>query len=79
MRIISIRDDIEQIVLQYVLASPDIYLDYDISRVQLVPHDTDDVCYAADVVFVESDEIEIVLGDVSLGTDLILEFDVYSE
>lgn len=79
MRIISIRDDIEQVVLQLVRAIPEIYLEYDVSRVELVEYHEDGQIFSADIVFVESDDVELVLGDVSVGTDLMLEVDIYSE
>lgn len=75
MRIISIRDDVEQAVLQYVRAIPEIFMDYDISSVELVEYHEDGLVFAADVVFVED---EIVIGDVQVGTDLMLEVDIYS-
>lgn len=79
MRIISLRDDLEQIVLQYVRAIPEIYLEYDVDRVELVEYHEDGQVYSADIVFVESDDVELVLGDVSVGTDLMLEVDIYSD
>lgn len=79
MRIISLRDDLEQIVLQYVRAIPEIYMDYDVDSVELVEYHEDGQVYSADIVFVESDDVELVLGDISVGTDLILEVDIYSE
>jgi hypothetical protein len=80
MRIVSLRDDVEQVILQYVRAIPDIFTVYDISRVELVGYDGDRGLVAEyDIVFVESDETEIVLGDVQLGTDLMLEVDIYSD
>ena len=79
MRIISIRDDVEQVVLQLVRAIPEIYLEYDVDRVELVEYHEDGQVYSADIVFVESDDVELVLGDVSVGTDLMLEVDIYSE
>ena len=79
MRIISIRDDVEQVVLQLVRAIPEIYLEYDVDRVELVEYHEDGQIYSADIVFVESDDVELVLGDVSVGTDLMLEVDIYSE
>lgn len=79
MRTITLRDDLEQIVLQYVRAIPEIYMDYDIARVDLVEYHEDGQVYSADIVFVESDDYEVVLGDISLGTDLILEVDIYSD
>ena len=79
MRIISLRDDLEQIVLQYVRAIPEIYMDYDVDSVELVEYHEDGQVFAADIVFVESDDYEVVLGDIVVGTDLILEVDVYSD
>lgn len=78
MRIISLRDDIEQIILELVSAIPEIFLDYDINSVQLVEYHEDGQIYSADIVFVESDDYEVVIGDVSLGTDLFVHIDVYS-
>ena len=78
MRAISIRDDVEQVALQYVRALPDVFTEYDINSVELVEYDAEGVVFAADIVFVESDETEIVLGDAQVGTDLILEVDIYS-
>lgn len=79
MRSISLRDDVEQVILQYVRALPDVFMDYDISRVELVTYNEDGSIYSADIVFVESDETEIVLGELSLGTDLFLEISIYSD
>lgn len=78
MRIISVRDDLEQVVLQLVKAIPEVYLDYDLDFVQLVEYDNDRGLVAEyDIVVVESDEYEIVIGDVTVGTDLIVEIDIY--
>lgn len=78
MRIISVRDDFEQVVLQLVKAIPEVYLDYDLDFVQLVEYDNDRGLVAEyDIVVVESDEYEIVIGDVTVGTDLIVEIDIY--
>lgn len=79
MRAISIRDDVEQVALQYVRALPDVFTEYDINSVELVEYDAEGVVFAADIVFVESDDYEIVIGDLQVGTDLILEVDIYSE
>jgi hypothetical protein len=80
MRIISIRDDLEQAVLQYVRAIPDVFMTYDIASVELVAYDDDRGFVAQyDIVFVESDDTELVIGDAQVGTDLILEVDIYSD
>ena len=79
MRSISIRDDVEQVALQYVRALPDIFTQYDIDKVELVEYHEDGIVFAADIVFVESDDTELVLGDLEVGTDLMLDVDIYSE
>lgn len=79
MRTISIRDDVEQVVLQYVRALPEIFTEFDIANVELQEYDVDRQVFAADIVFVESDDYELVIGEVTVGTDLILEVEVYSE
>ena len=79
MRAISIRDDVEQVALQYVRALPDVFTQYDINFVELVEYHVDGMVFAADIVFVEDDDYEIVIGDVQVGTDLMLEVDIYSE
>ncbi len=79
MRTISIRDDVEQTILQYVRALPDIFTSYDISKVELVESHDDGLVYAADIVFVESDETEVVLGDIEVGTDLFMSIELYSD
>jgi hypothetical protein len=79
MRTISIRDDVEQVALQYVRALPDVFTQFDINRVELVEYLQDGDIYSADIVFVESDDYEVVLGSIVIGTDLILEVDVYSD
>lgn len=75
MRIISIRDDVEQAVLQYVRAIPEIFLNYDV--IELVENHVDGLVFAADIVFVESEDYEVVLGEVRVGTDLMLEVDIF--
>ena len=77
--IVSIRDDVEQIALQFVLARPDIFLEFDTDNVALVERHEDGVVYAADVVFVENEDSEVVIGDIRIGTDLMLDLTVFSE
>lgn len=77
--IVSIRDDVEQIALQFVLARPDIFLEFDTDNVALVERHEDGAVYAADVVFVENEDSEVVIGDIRIGTDLMLDLTVFSE
>lgn len=79
MRIISIRDDVEQAVLQYVRAIPEIFMDYDISRVELVEYHEDGMVGSWDIVFVESDDYEVIIGEAVLGSDLFVEIDIFSD
>jgi hypothetical protein len=78
MRTISIKQDIEQVVLQYVRAIPEVFSAYDIAKVELVVQNNyDGLVY--DIVFVESDETELVIGDLTLGTDLSLDIEIYPD
>lgn len=79
MRVISIRDDIEQVIRELVIAIPEVYLDYDVDFVELVERDEDGQMYVADIVFVESEETELVIGQALLGTDLILDVDIFED
>jgi hypothetical protein len=78
MRTISIKQEIEQVVLQYVRAIPEVFSTYDIAKVELVVQNNyDGLVY--DIVFVESDETELVIGDLTLGTDLSLDIEIYPD
>ena len=79
MRNISIREDIEVVILQLVRAIPDVFLDYDVNRVQLVEYHEDGLVGSWDIVFVEDDDYEIVIGEASLGSDLFVQIDIYSD
>ena len=79
MRNISIREDIEVVVLQLVRAIPDVFLNYDVNSVQLVEYHEDGLVGSWDVVFVEDDDYEIVIGEAVLGSDLFVEIDIFSD
>ena len=79
MRNISIREDIEVVILQLVRAIPDVFLDYDVDRVQLVEYHEDGLVGSWDIVFVEDDDYEIVIGEASLGSDLFVQIDIYAD
>ena len=85
MRIISIRDDIEQVIRELVIAIPEVYLDYPTEGVALVERhvaedeDRLDEVYVADIVFVESEETELVLGEVYLGGDLKVRIEIFGD
>ena len=77
MRTISIKPDIEQVLLQYARAIPEIFTSYDIANVeiQLNPEDTN----IWDITFVESDETEVVLGEIVLFGDLEATFEIFED
>ena len=79
MRIISIRDDIEQVIRELVIAIPEVYLDYPTEGVALVERHVDGEVYVADIVFVESEETELVLGEVYLGGDLKVRIEIFGD
>jgi len=79
MRNICIREDIEVVILQLVRAIPEVFLDYDADRVQLVEYHEDGLVGSWDIVFVENDDYEVVLGEVALGTDLFVDIEIYED
>lgn len=79
MRNISIRDDIEVVVLQLVRAIPDVFLNYDVDSVELVEYHEDGLVGSWDIVFVEDDDYEVIIGEAVLGTDLFVEIDIFSD
>lgn len=79
MRNLSIREDIEVVVLQLVRAIPDVFLNYDVNSVELVEYHEDGLVGSWDIVFVESDDYEVIIGEAVLGTDLFVEIDIFSD
>ena len=77
MRTISIKPDISSILLQYARAIPEVFTCYDITyvEIQVSPEDTN----VWDIVFVESDETEVVLGEIVLYGDLTATFDIFED
>lgn len=77
MRTFDLMDDLEVIMTQYVRAIPEIFMDFDIASVQLAR--TDDFGIY-DIVSVQNDDTEIVVGEVVLSADdLIMEVEIFSE
>lgn len=79
MRNLSIREDIEVVILQLVRAIPDVFLNYDVNSVELVEYHEDGLAGSWDIVFVESDDYEVIIGEAVLGTDLFVEIDIFSD
>lgn len=76
MRKISILDDIVEILYQTAIAIPDIFLLHDVNKVELQVDDEDRPT-VFDIVFVESDKTEIVLGEITLMEDFTAIFDIF--
>jgi hypothetical protein len=76
MRSISIRDDIENVLRQFAIAIPEVFLNYDVDRVELVVDDEDRPT-VWDIVFVESDETELVIGEIVLSEDFTASFEIF--
>ena len=65
MRSINITQDIEQVLRELVIAIPDVFLDYDVNLIELQVDDDDrPTCW--EIVFIESEETELVIGEVVL-------------
>lgn len=77
MRTISIQKDIENVLLQYARAIPEVFTSYDIANVEIQhnPEDTN----LWDIIFVESDETEVVLGEIALSLDFFVTFDIFED
>ena len=78
MRSIYILQDIETVLLQSAIAIPEIFLNYDVDRVELQVDDVDRPSYW-DIVFVESDDTEIVLGGITLLEDFEATFEIFDD
>jgi len=78
MRTISIREDIDIVLLQLAIAIPDVFLNYDINKVELQVDD-DDRPTMYDIVFVESDDNELVIGEIVLLEDFTAVFEIFDE
>ena len=77
MRTISIKEDIEEVLLQYARAIPEVFTSYDITyvEIQLSPEDTN----VWDIVFVESFESEVLLGEITLHGDFDATFEIFED
>lgn len=78
MRAINIREDIEAVLFQLAIAIPDVFLNYDVTKVELIVDDEDRPA-VWDIVFVESEETELVIGEIVLLEDFTATFDIFSE
>lgn len=78
MRSINILVDIENMLLEAATAIPEVFLNYDINLIELQVDDVDrPTCW--DLVFVESEDSEIVIGEITLLEDFEATFDIYAD
>lgn len=78
MRSISIFDDILVVLSQLAVAIPEVYLNYDVTCVEIQFDDCDEDRNRFDIVFVESEDTELVIGEIVLSEDFEASFDIFS-
>ena len=76
MRNINLLDDIVEILYQSAIAIPEIFLLHDVSKVELQVDDEDRPT-VFDIVYVESADTQILLGQITLLEDFTASFDIY--
>jgi hypothetical protein len=78
MRQINILQDIEVVLLQLVSAIPDVFLVYDLTLIEL-QWDDEDRPTVAEIVVVESDETELLIGEITLTEDYTAFVDIFAD
>lgn len=78
MRAISILQDIEEVLRQLVIAIPEVFLDYDANSIELVVDDVDRPT-VWEIVSVESDDSELVLGEVTLLENFTAYIEIFAD
>ena len=76
MRSINIFQDIELLLLISAITIPEVFLNYDVAKVELQVDDVDRPT-VFDIVLVESDETELVIGEIVLSEDFTATFDIF--
>lgn len=77
MRTISIQSDISSILLQYARAIPEVFTSYDIANVEIQRDPLDEGMW--DIVFVESAETEVWIGEIALNEDFEATFNIFED
>jgi hypothetical protein len=78
MRSIYILEDIQAVLLQSAIAIPEIFLNYDVAKIELHVDDEDRPA-VWEIVFVESEDSEVVLGEITLYEDFTAKFDIFDD
>lgn len=73
MRTVNLQQDIEQVLIECVISMPDVFLSYEIDAVDVVYHRDG----YWDVVYVESEETEVVIGKIELLGDFDAKIDIF--
>jgi hypothetical protein len=76
MRSISILGDILEVLRQFAISIPEVFLNYDVTKVELQVDDEDRPT-VFDIVFVESEETELVIGEIVLMEDFTASFEIF--
>jgi len=74
MRTINLADDILAILTQSAKAIPDLFLDFDAERIEVV---TTEDAGIFDIVIVESEDEELLVGEIVLDEDLNATFELF--
>jgi len=78
MRKINILDDIVEVLYRSAIAIPEVFLTYDVTKIELVVDDEDRPT-VFEIVFVESADSEIVIGEITLMEDFTAYFELFDE
>lgn len=76
---ISLHADLKGLVIEYVHVMPEVFLNYDISRLYLEDTHEDGFVATYDIVVIEDDKFEVVIGEARVGTDMLLEIDIFED
>ena len=76
MRSMNILDEVIRSLYEYAVAIPEVFMHYDVSKVELQVDDYDRPT-VFDIVFVESEETELVIGEIVLSEDFTATFDIF--
>jgi hypothetical protein len=78
MRSINITQDIEQVLRELVLAVPEVFLSYDLELIELQVDDESRPT-VWEIVVVESEDTELLIGEVLLMEDFTAYIDIFED
>ena len=74
MRTLNLQSDIETLLTQFARCIPEVLLEFDLTKVQATFTGVDGVF---DLVLVEGDDVETVIGEIVLDENLEAHFEVF--